>query len=135
MSVAAFKAGLRAHLQANAGVSALVSTRVYPIAVPEGAGFPLVTYTVVDTAVESAFRNAVGLRAITVDFMAVDEDSETPDEVADAIEAALLANIGDIGESGILVQDCSLSPTEARSDSYMPETGLYGVRSRFIFTI
>jgi len=55
--------------------------------------------------------------------------------VADAIEAALLTRIGDIGSSGVKVQDCVLADSEARVDVYRPEERLYGVRLRLVFTI
>jgi hypothetical protein len=135
MSVSAFKAGLRAHLTGNAGVSALVGSRVWPIAFPAGGTFPAVTYQVIDTATNFGQYPNVGLREITVDLLAVDDDSDTPDDVADAIEAALLTRIGDIGSSGVKVQDCVLAGSEARVDVYRPEERLYGVRLRLIFTI
>lgn len=134
-AVSAFKAGLKAHLIADSGVNALVSGRVYPIAVPDGSALPLITYKVTDTATEFGFGLAGGLRQLTLDLMAVGEDSKAPDDVADAIEAALLTRIGDIGGSGVKVQDCVLAPTEARTDAYMPEERLYGVNLRLIFTI
>jgi hypothetical protein len=135
MSVSAFKAGLRAHLTGNAGVSALVGSRVWPIAFPGGGAFPAVTYQVVDTATNAGLYPNMGLRQITVDLLAVDDDSDTPDDVADAIEAALLTRIGDIGSSGVKVQDCVLADSEARVDVYRPEERLYGVRLRLVFTI
>lgn len=133
--VSPFKAGLKAHLIANSGVNNLVSGRVYPIAVPGGTAFPLITYKVVDAGIAKGINGQIGLRTVDVLIQAISTDSKQPDDVADAIEAALFTNIGDIGGSGVKVQDCAPADVEARVDDYMPEERLYGVNLRVIFTI
>lgn len=139
MNFAAFKAGLKAHLQSVSAVSNLVGTRIYPMAFPQGGTLPAVTYTVVDTKPGGPWA---GLREITVDLVAADDDSDTPDDVADALEAALVTGpntartgIGDIGSSGVVVQQCFLADQEARVDMYRAEERLYAVKLRFVFQI
>lgn len=135
-AISPFKAGLKAHLIADSAVNALVSGRVYPMAVPGGASFPVVVYKVLDSGRTPGLGTALGLRTIDVLIQAVSTDSKEPDDVADAIESALLsAPIGDIGSSGVKVQDCAPPREGARADDYMPEERLYGVNLRFIFTI
>ncbi len=134
MSVSEFKKGLKAHLEADGAVNALVGTRIFPITFPEGGDLPAIAYRVIDSGFLKSLLGPA-LREITLELTAADESAGPPDDVADAIEAALEGFAGDIGASGVIVQEVAIADTQARVDQYQEDARLYAVALRFVFRI
>jgi hypothetical protein len=136
MSVSAIKAGLRAYLATQAPVVAQVGDRIYPMAFPENGTWPAVVYSVADTDIEYDVAGTSRIRQIEMELLSASTDSDTPDDVADVLEAALVRGFGpNFGGSGIRVEYGQLAAQQARVDEYEPVKRLYGVRQRFVLWI
>ena len=81
-------------LAAHAGLSALVDTRIYEIQLPEGTGFPCVTYQQISGAREQTVPGTVVSLSPRYQITAWSDDRVEADEVADEIELAAVSLIG-----------------------------------------
>lgn len=103
-------------LSGAAGLTALVSDRIYPSAIAQGAALPAVAFARVETEYMNTLAPATALTRARVAVQAWGPVQADVEAVGDAIEAALLAvNV----------------PPEARYATFDAEMGLYGVTVEF----
>jgi hypothetical protein len=99
------KAGIYSLLTANAGLSALIGTRVYPIMLPEAPTLPAIRFQYVGGSSEPTFDTS-GMQKLRVQFdcMGADPDS------ADAVRTAMYGLNGYSGllSDGTLLQNFDL---------------------------
>lgn len=106
--------GLVAHLRANAGVAALVGTRIYHEAMPQQVTLPAVAYA--KTSVDR-FRTLSGLSSLVQARVAVDVWGSTSAEVLAVAAAVKLALDGVTGLLGTTsIQHCSYESEADLSD-------------------
>lgn len=77
---------VRARLTADLGVSALVSTRVKPVLVPDDVDLPAVAYLV---QVDTPINGSAALQRCTVTCYCLAHAQADADSLADAVDAAL----------------------------------------------
>jgi hypothetical protein len=82
-------AALASHLKNNAGVSAIVGTRVYRDVAPPNAALPNITVTRLATDHQRHQSAAAGLVRATVQVNAWDDNPEDAETLADAIRSAM----------------------------------------------
>lgn len=82
-------AALRKILVDTAAVTALVSTRIYPIAAPQSALNPKGVYSLIDEQRERHFRNASGLSRARVQFDWFATNQDTLDSIMNQSRLAL----------------------------------------------
>lgn len=89
--------GLRAHLLADAGVSAL-TTRVLPEFMRQGTGYPAITYALIGEQRQNTLGGPMGLitARIEIDCFA-GQDYDQAKELAAAVLAALDGHTGSLG--------------------------------------
>lgn len=120
---------LHDRMAGHAGLSALVSNRIYPLRMPQGVTFPAVTYHRVSSQPVSAFGADTGLEAARFQVSAW-SDSRTPlaaHDVAVEIRAALQRFRGT--QTGIVIQGIFL---ENQIDLYEPDTEVWQVALDFM---
>lgn len=76
-------------LSNDAGVTALVSTRVYPDTVPQEASFPYVAYTIVSTSPLNYKDGASPLDEVSVQVDMYSRSYATTQDIAAAVRSAL----------------------------------------------
>ena len=101
---------LYATLSSAAGVTALVSTRIYPDVMPEGVAFPAVVFSRSGTDPINGISGAKFGATVEMAVATWGKTRTSADAVADAIEAA-------IPPSGFYLS--------GRASAYDPETGLF----------
>lgn len=95
---------LFSYLSTNAGVSALVSTRIYPMTIPQDKALPAVAYQRVGGLRVLAHDNSAKLAGGRWQFTCQAESYDTAKDVAAAIRAALHGYRGLMGGvSGVQV--------------------------------
>lgn len=123
--------GLQVFLLANAGVAALVGTRVYGMIVKQGSTFPCITKQRITTPRiithdTSGSSGVLAYPRFQIDTWGVSEASVKA--VADAVRTALNGFKGSLGAGCISIQ-AALSQEEV--PEYEPTTALYRVRSEY----
>jgi hypothetical protein len=98
--------GLVAHLQSDAGVSALVETRIYPLVVPQDATLPALAYQRISGPRDHAHDGPTGLARARVQLTYVASTYAAAKELAEAARAALDGFSGTMGT--VSVDSCSL---------------------------
>jgi len=95
---------LRAILAADANVTALVGTRIYPNRARQGSPQPYVTYNTVtgESIMSTASHSGLGNQTFQVDVW--DDDYADAHDAAEKIRLALQDYTGTI--SGVAIQDC-----------------------------
>jgi hypothetical protein len=83
------KGGLVAHLKADAGVAAIVGTKVYPIPLPQGKNPPYLLYQRKDTEHVRDLSGASGLRRAEFQLDAYSTDSAQVETLAEAVRSSL----------------------------------------------
>ena len=106
-------------LSAYAGLTALVSTRIYPNRAPQDATLPYVVYFRVGGSREQAFTNAVGATGVRMQFSAFAAAYIDADAVRAQVRAALLAYVT---SGGVTVHEVAL---ESDLDQYENDTFLH----------
>lgn len=101
---------LFAVLDAAAGLAALVSDRIYPVAIPEGKPLPAVVYLIAGEQRNVGLDLSSHGTATAFSLQAIAETYTAARAIGDAIEAALLAE-------GV--------PVDNRSAGLDDETGLF----------
>lgn len=122
--------GIIAYMKATAGITALVSTRIYPLVLPEKATLPALVVTRISTPriVSHDTSGATGdLISPRYQFDAWGASQAATKAIADALRAALN---GKKGVAGGVTLRAALADDEA--PEYDPETGLYRTRSDYI---
>ena len=81
-------------LAADAAVSALAGTRVYPVILPQGATFPAVTFSAVGGNPNNTLEGQSNLLNTRVQFDSWGQSPATVKSLADAVEAAIAGASG-----------------------------------------
>lgn len=89
-----------AYLKGYAGLTALVSTRIYPQPLPQGATLPAVTYKRISTPRVMSHSGASGLAMPRFQFDCWSEDVLEARQVANQVRIALTAFRGTMGGAG-----------------------------------
>lgn len=89
MALKSPEAVLRSALVANATVSGLIGTRVYPVLAPATASLPLVTWRRSGIQREQTLVAPMGVPRVTVEYSIYGATYEQAREVADAMRAVL----------------------------------------------
>ena len=94
------QADLMARLLADAGVSALVATRIYADVAPQGAALPYITTQVISTAHTHhlAGGSRVAQSRVQIDVWASAASSR--EAIAEAIRQSLMSHVGELVASG-----------------------------------
>ncbi len=114
--------GLHSHLAADAGVSALVAARIYPLWAPQKPTAPYVVYSRINT---ERLHHLSGSSALANPHFQFDVFAETFADmvaVAAALRAALDNYSGGMGSPVLTVG--SVMVVDER-DTFEPDTGLY----------
>lgn len=110
------EADFYAVLAGDAALAALVSDRIYPLAIAQGTPLPAVAYARTDTAYENTLGGSVALSRVRFAVQAWGEQVTDVEAIGDAIVAALAA---------VSV------PPEGRFTVFDDEMGLYGLTVEF----
>ena len=128
--MAEFVEGLHAHLVADAGVTAAVGTRIYPITPPQGPTMPYVVYDQTAGEPGSALGADIGLVWATINF---DAFAATYLEALQ-VQTAIRSDIKRQGwtQAGVTCVDAILMDTES---DYEDEVSAYvaSVEYEFIY--
>lgn len=94
----ALEEGLYAYLVADAGVAALIGTRLYPLLVPQDAALPAMAYQRISGPRDHTHDGASGLAMARIQFTAVGSSYSEAKSVMAALRAALDGFSGTMGE-------------------------------------
>ncbi len=93
---------IKGYLEANAGVLALTSTRIYPDVLPQGyavATGGALTYTIIDTIHDHLINGLSGIARSRVEFAAFAGTRLAANAIADAVrESGLCGTTGLVGD-------------------------------------
>lgn len=87
--MASLEAALFSKLSADAGVSGIAGTRIYPVEAPEGAALPHLVYTGAGGGRVRAMQADTGVQPRRVQITAKAADFDTALALAEAVKAAL----------------------------------------------
>lgn len=120
---------LQGYLEGHAGVSALVSNRVYPSMLRQNSTLPAVTYTRISGEHDYVHRGPIGRARPRFQIDAWGSTYANVKSVAEQVKLAMMAFIGTF--SGVVVQD-----TKARGeiDLFEPDTRIYRVSATYEVT-
>lgn len=122
--------GLIAYLKAYSGLSALISTRVYLMFIPQAATLPCVTVTRISTARNLTMDSSGSIGDLVharFQFDAWAATYASAKAIIDQVRAALNGHVGTTG-TGVTIR-AALVDSEA--PSYDPETALYRCQSDY----
>ena len=133
MATLTLEEGLVAGLAANAGISTLVSTRVYNLRIPQGATFPLITIARVSTP-RIITHDSSGSGGTAYPRMQIDAWASThkvAKQITDAIRAYLNGLKATItsGADSVVIQAAIV---DQETPEYDTEINLYRGRSEYI---
>lgn len=109
------------------GLTLLTSTRIYPLVIPQGPTYPLVTYQRIDGPREDALSSPMGLAHPRIQIDSWGKTYASAKAVATQVRGALQR--WDDAAASPAVLDCLLDSDE---DSYEADTNIYRVRMDFI---
>lgn len=119
--------GIISLLSANAGVSALVGTRIYKSVLPRGYTLPAIAVHRYGGTQEYQADGPVGLREDQVQLDCYAEDAETAQQVIEAVRAVLAPYTGTLPD-GTVVRACYL---ERDMDlPFLPHADSKGIANR-----
>jgi hypothetical protein len=102
---------VRGYLAANAGVAALVATRIYPDVLPQGYTIKTggaLTYTLIDTVHDHLINGLAGIARSRIEFAAFASTRAGANLIAEAVRASSLQGFtGAMG--GVLIESVMLS--------------------------
>lgn len=81
-------------LAAHAGLTALVSTRIYQMAFPSGTAFPCVTFQMISEPTEQVVTGAIVGSSPRFQLTAWADDRDDASEVAEQLKLAAVSGIG-----------------------------------------
>ena len=126
--------GLMAYLKAHSGLTALISTRIYPIQFPDGVTMPCVTYQRIDTPRTSTLSSSGATGDLTnprYQFKAWATTYASAKAITDQIRAALNGKTGSTGAGSVTVTlRGALAQNE--NDGFDPLVRLYYRLSDFV---
>jgi hypothetical protein len=118
---------LYAHLTANAGVLALVSTRVYPLVIPQDIALPAIAYQRISGPRELAHDGPTGMARARIQITCQAATYTAAKAVAEAVRLALDGFRGPVAaNSEVLVVEIAALANEL--DGYEFETAATSVR-------
>jgi len=118
---------LHAHLRDCVGLTALISTRMYPVILPQDPTYPAISYQRIDGPREHAISSDAGLAHPRIQIDSWGKHVGDCKAVATQVRNAL-QRWADMTSSPVVL-DCFL---ECDEDSYEPETNIYRVRQDWI---
>jgi hypothetical protein len=102
---------VRGYLAANAGVAALVATRIYPDVLPQGYTIKTggaLTYTLIDTVHDHLINGLAGIARSRIEFAAFASTRAGANLIAEAVRASSLQGFtGAMG--GVLIESVMVS--------------------------
>lgn len=113
------KNALYSYLSNDAGVSGLVSTRIYPDVAPPAATLPYMVYSFVSSQHERYMTGASDFCWRRVQFDVYAQSSAVVESVFTAMRNALEAHTGDTGDSPNSIEIMS-SGIDSERDEYIP---------------
>lgn len=114
------EATIYATLKNDAGVTALVSSRIYPVVMPEGTALPAVVYQRISTNPVASLDGDSGLDLVRMQISSWGKSYSSAKVLAAAVRTSL------VGANALKLR------TESEQDDYDPETRLHRVISDFI---
>ena len=114
-------------LTGNAGVSALVSTRVYPNKIPQEAALPALAYQRISARRVKAHAAPTGLARVRVQVTCVSRSYSEVKALAAAVRTAMQGVMGSVG--GVTLQGSWL---ETDADEYGDAETLHSVRQDYM---
>lgn len=117
-------------LTEDAGVSAVVGTRVYPQVAAQGAAFPFVVYVLQDNTPSDTKSGVSTLDEIRYDIVAAAETYSALSSLTERIRLALDRYTGDLG--GIEIDSIQFTELDVDND---PATETYVSSSEYILRI
>lgn len=115
------------YLSNTAGITALVSTRIYPVVLPQNATYPAITYQVISTPIIHTVEGCSAPNTnMQIDCWSTNTYLEAH-QVADAVETAL-DNYSGTWNSADVVSACLLT---GRQDLYEDNVSDYRVMLEF----
>ena len=132
MATITIEEGLVYHLGHAAGVTALVSTRVYGSRIPQGATLPCITVSRISTprTITHDTSGSAGTAHARMQIDAWGELEATVKGITDAVRAALNGYRGTMGSGNTVTVQAAWVDDEQRE--FDPETGLWRSQSDFI---
>jgi len=129
--MATIEEGLYARLSGTAGVTALVSTRIYPMAIPQDITLPAIAYQRISGLRIPEHDGPSGLATGRVQFTCQGTSYSSAKAVATAVRAALDCYSGAItvGAGSVTVESCFL---QNEYDGFELETESRTVRLDFL---
>lgn len=126
MAYVPFTDALRSIMLADAGLSALVGTRIYPDILPQNPVLPAIT---IQQLTSDVYDNIQGYSGLEKAYMQIDVWAKTATSRNTVAEALRLAICGYTGiQSGVKIQGIRL---ESRLDLHEPEIDNYRKVNRF----
>ena len=117
---------LYSHLTGDPTVGGLISTRQYPLTIPQDVSLPSVAYQRLSGPGETAHDGAVGVEGGRFQFTCQAQGYDDVKELANAVREALIGFKGLMGGSGgVLVDGCFVLN---ELDGYGMVAGVYTVR-------
>jgi len=107
---------LCAHLKNDAGVSAIVGTKVYPLRAPRDIAFPFVIYQTIGGAPEHCMVSDAGVRGTLVQLSSWAAEHAAALVLAMAVETSLKDFSGTLGGIGGVTVDRIFAETEIVDD-------------------
>lgn len=111
--------GLVAILEADAGVGALVSARIYPLELPERVTLPAIRYQRISTSPEAAHTGDSGLARARLQLTVHAATYASAAAVAEALRAALHGKKGLFGAGSASFVANDVSDREETSGQYV----------------
>jgi hypothetical protein len=129
MSITEPAEALFARLTGFPALAALIATRVFPLAIPQGTVKPCVYYELIDTDAESAMGTDDGLEASYFEITIVADSYSSMTAVKRQIRKALQRYSGTI--DGFVIEDCFV---EGADEAYAEKTleSIGGVQIKLI---
>lgn len=105
-----------------AGLSALVSDRIYPNLAPQSVTLPYVVYERVSGTRIRALNADTDLASPRYQFSVYSNSYLEAESVIEQIRAALQRYTGTVGSPGVVIEDCTI---ESETDFYDAQTELH----------
>jgi hypothetical protein len=96
------------YLTSKPAITALVSTRIYPLLAPDTPTYPFITYTVFGEGHDHDFSGATGLVDLTMQCDVWAKTVIDRSDITEALRNALDGFTGDMGAENLNVRQCYL---------------------------
>jgi hypothetical protein len=123
----ALEEGLVTHLMADSGVTDLISTRLFPLVVPQDVTLPAVAYQRISGIPQNAHDGSSGLTVARIQFTCHGSSYTSAKAVAAALRAALNGKKGGMGSTEV-----NVSLLQDESDGWAERHGAPTVRQDYM---